>query len=141
MQNMQNNQKVVSFDFDNTIFKLEWDKENNDYVRDDQGYPAGTLNKDIVQKIKDYKVNGYRVLVITTRMAIWREETESFLKDNNLWGYIDDVVFTNMSWKARTCKKLGVSIHYDDNPDELRRLKYKGIKGILVRNEGFNENI
>lgn len=134
---MQDKQRAVSFDFDNTIFKLHWDKENNDFVRDERGDPTGELNTDIAQKIKDYRVKGYKVYVITTRYAIWREETENFLKDNNLWGYIDDLIFTNGAWKAQTCKKHGVEIHYDDDRGELRRLGYKGIKGILVKNENI----
>ena len=130
-----NETPAVSFDFDDTIFSLEWDKEENDYVRDEDGNPTGTLNKEIAQKIKDYKVQGYKVYVITSRYAIWREETEEFLKDNNLWGYIDDLIFTNGAWKAQTCKKHNVKIHYDDDPGELRRLKYKGITGVKVGNE------
>ena len=127
----------VSFDFDDTIFMLDWDKKTNDYVRDERGDPTGTLNKDIAQKIKDYKIQGYRVYVITSRQAIWREETEEYLRDNNLMGYIDDVVFTNGAWKASRCKKYGVSVHYDDDPGELRRLKYKNITGIQVRNPNY----
>ena len=128
----KNKERAVSFDFDDTIFMIEWDKETNDYHRDEQGDPIGTLNKDIAQKIKDYKLQGYKVYVLTTRYDIWRKETEKFLIDNNLMKYIDDVVFTNGAWKANRAKKLGVQIHYDDNPGELRRLKYKGIKGVRV---------
>lgn len=131
----ENKEKIVSFDFDDTIYKLAWDKENNDYVRDKRGDPIGSLNKEIAQKIKDYKVNGYKVYVLTTRYAIWRQETEDFLKDNNLWGYVDGVFFTNGAWKAQHAKKLGIQIHYDDDPGEIRRLKYKGIEGKLVKNE------
>jgi hypothetical protein len=50
---------------------------------------------------------------------------------------IDDIIYTNLDWKADTCIKYGVSIHYDDDPEELRRLKAKNIKGILVKNENL----
>ena len=126
---------VVSFDFDDTIFMTQWDNKNNDLVRDDEGNPIGTLNKDIAKKIKEYKNKGYTVYVITTRFEKWRPETEKFLQDNDLMNYIDEVIFTNNAWKANTCKKYGVKIHYDDYPEELRRLKYKKIKGVRVKNE------
>lgn len=128
-------QPAVSFDFDDTIFMHDWDEENNDYARDEDGDPIGTLNEEIAKKIIDYKVKGYKVYVITTRSAVWRQETEDFLRDSSLMGYIDDVIFTDGSWKAKTCKRNGVSIHYDDDPGELKRLKYKGIKGVRVVNE------
>ncbi len=126
---------AVSFDFDNTIFMLDWDDAEKDYSRDDAGDEIGHLNEEIAKAIKDYKVKGYKVYVITSRYAIWRGETEEYLADHNLMSYIDEVIFTNGSWKAATCKKNGVERHYDDDPEELRRLRYKGIEGILVKNE------
>ena len=125
---------AISFDMDDTIYLTRWDYENKDYIRDEKGNPAGDLNEDIAQKIKDFKVKGYKVFIITSRYAIWRKETEEFLRDNNLMGYIDDVIFTNGAWKAKTCKRNGVKIHFDDDPEEIRRLKYKDIKGIKVKN-------
>lgn len=131
------NKPVVSFDFDDTLFMLHWNTEETDYVRDDHGTPVGTLNKKIAEKIIDYKTEGYIVYIITSRYAIYRNEVEDYLRDNNLMGYIDDVIFTNGSWKASTCKKYGVRIHYDDDPQELRRLKYKKIETVKVKNENI----
>jgi len=130
-----NDRPAVSFDFDDTIFMLEWDDEENDYVRDENGDVVGHLNEDIAKKIKDYKTQGYRVYVITTRYATWRQETEDYLRDHNLMGYIDDVIFTNGAWKANTCKKHGVKKHFDDDPQEIRRLKYKNIIGVRVKKD------
>jgi len=125
---------AVSFDMDDTIYLTRWSYEDKDYIRDEKGNPAGDLNEDIAKKIKDYKIAGYKVFIITSRYDIWRKETEEFLQDNNLMQYIDDVIFTNGSWKAKTCKRNGVKIHFDDDPEEIRRLKYKDIKGIKVIN-------
>jgi acid phosphatase class B len=129
---IENADDVVSFDFDSTISMPEWDVEEGDYVRDNDGMEVATLNEEIAQKIKEYKENGYTVYLITSRYDRWRDETEQFLKDHNLFQYFDDVIFTNGAWKADTCKRKGVKIHYDDDIEELRRLKYKGIKGIRV---------
>jgi len=126
----------ISFDFDGVIGLHEWDPKERDYKRDPKtGEIIEIFNKKIGQKIKDLRVEGHDIIVVTTRYAIWREETEQFLEDNNLMGYIDEVHFTNGAWKANKLKKLGVEKHYDDNPQELRRLKYKGIKGVLVPDE------
>jgi len=126
---------IVSFDFDSTIALSEWDKEENDYVRDERGDQIQHLNPKIAAKIKEHKVNGDTVYVLTTRYAIWREDTQKFLEDNNLWGYIDDLIFTNGAWKANKAKKLGIKKHYDDDSEELRRLKYKGIEGVMVHDD------
>jgi hypothetical protein len=123
---------IVSFDFDDTIFMLDWDFENSDFVRDENGNPTGKLNTKIAKKIKEYKTNGYTVYLITSRYAVWREEVENYLKDNNLMGYIDDVIFTNGESKSITCKKLGVVKHYDDDRVEIRDLENVGIEGVLV---------
>ena len=131
----EDDKPVVSFDFDNTIAMSYWDNENNDYVRDVDGSAFQTPNEEIVNKIKEYKSKGYRVIVVTSRYDKWREDTESQLKE---WGIpIDKVYFTNGAWKANGLKQLGVEVHYDDDWEELRRLKYKGIKGIKVRNENL----
>ena len=130
-----NETPAVSFDFDDTIFMLKWDKENNDYMRDEKGHPVGKLNTDIAKKIKKYKSEGYKVYVITSRRDNWRDETEEFLADNKLMQYIDDVIFTNGAYKANICKRYGVKVHYDDDMRELHRLKHKGIDGVRVHNE------
>ena len=123
-------EEVISFDFDDTIALSQWDHENNDYLRDENNDIVQKPNKRIIDLIKDYKNKGYKVIVVTTRYDKWRQETEDQLKE---WGVpIDEVHFTNGAWKANRLKKLGVFLHYDDDHEELRRLKYKGIKGIRV---------
>ena len=37
-----------------------------------------------------------------------------------------------MTWKRNTLKRLKINIHYDDNPDELKRIKHTSIKGVLI---------
>ena len=130
----------VSFDFDGVIALPKWDEEKEDWERDAKGNRTEYFNPKIGQKIKDHAVAGDEVIVVTSRLAIWREETEAFIADNNLMGYIDGVYFTNNSWKANTLKKMKVDLHYDDYMEELRRIKYKKIKVILVKDTYLDED-
>ena len=132
------NQKVVSFDFDNTITLYKWDKQEGDYIRDKDGLPFGFPNDRIIQRIKDHVTNGDKVIIITSRNEIWKKEIEDFVKKHNI--PISEIYCTNMSWKANTLKKLGASMHYDDDIDELRKLKHKGIKGILVSDQDITKD-
>ena len=133
----EKNEKAVSFDFDDTIYMLNWLDEENDFERDAYNVPIGRLNKKIAAKIKQYSQDGYLVYVITSRYDIWKEDTETFLKDNDLLQYIENVIFTNGAWKANTCKRMGVSVHYDDDIKELKRLRYKNIVPVRVKHENI----
>ena len=131
----QNMPEIISFDFDSTITLHKWDTNTGDYVKDEKHYPKSFPNKRIIQIIKDHAAKGKKVIIVTSRMDIWRQEIEDFVKEHNIPIAKEDIHFTNNSWKAKTLKKLGVSKHYDDYPEELRRLKYKGIMGIFVNDQ------
>ena len=70
------NQPIISFDFDNTIFKLEWDKENNVYIRDEQGNLIGTLNEQIKQMMEHYVSKGCKIVIVTSRQENMNAEVE-----------------------------------------------------------------
>ena len=115
-----NKTNIVSFDFDDTIYSLQWDPEERDYKRDKNGEIIGVLNPEIAAKIKEYHNNGWKVIIVTTRDEKWKQEVLDFVKKHNL--PIEEFHFTNGAWKRNTLKRLGVKVHFDDHKDELKRL-------------------
>lgn len=130
--------KIISFDFDNTTTLHKWDYDKGDYVRGEDGYPVSFPNPRIIQKMRDHAKIGNKVIIVTSRYDKWKQEIIDFVKEHKL--PVQEIHCTNMSWKANKLKKLGASMHYDDDPDELRRLKHKGITGILVYDQNTLDN-
>lgn len=109
---------LVSFDFDDTLIIHDVDQ--------DYSYP----NMEMINKLKEYVKNGDKVVIVTTRFAEHKQEVVDFVKLYEL--PVDSIYCTDHSWKRNTLKRLGVEIHYDDNKDEIRRLKHTKVKGFLV---------
>jgi hydroxymethylpyrimidine pyrophosphatase-like HAD family hydrolase len=125
---MNNIEKIVSFDFDDTLISYQ----ESSYFSE-----IPILNEKVYSLMKQYKADGYKVIIVTTRYEhLWGSETLEILTKFNILGPIieskDDVHFTNHQWKVDTLKKLNVSIHYDDNPYEIQMLNGTEIVGILV---------
>jgi hypothetical protein len=123
----------VSFDFDNTIFLLEKDPEDDfSYKFDpkDPDIPLGKINEKIVDLILKYKSDGYKVICVTSRMAKYKKQVEDVIRENRL--PISEIYCTNGQDKANTLKRLGVIKHYDDDMFEIIGLKNSGIEGVLV---------
>ena len=45
---------------------------------------------------------------------------------------VKDIIFTNGKWKADTLDKIGSILHYDDDKEEITRIKAKGIKVVEI---------
>lgn len=127
-----NQQKIVSFDFDNTIFILDWDEENQYYKFDpsDQETPTGHINQSIVNLINQYNSQGWKTICVTSRSPNEGKQVNKVIMDNSL--PITEIYFTNGQNKVSKLKELGVSKHYDDDPVEIQYLKNSGIEGIKV---------
>ena len=125
-------QQTISFDFDNTIGLMVWNQEENDYERDDNGDEIQLPNKQIIQRIHNYKAEGYNVIVVTSRYEQWKQDVADKLKE---WDVpITEIHCTNHNYKVGTLKRLGVIKHFDDDVDELRRIKHTRIIPVRVRN-------
>jgi len=126
-------QKIVSFDFDNTIFLLEKDPEDDfSYKFDpkDPDIPLGKINQKIADLIFNYNSNGYKVICVTSRMAKYKKQVEDVIRENSL--PISEIYCTNGQDKVDTLKRLGVLKHYDDDKFQIMELENSGIEGILV---------
>lgn len=115
-----NKQFVTSFDFDQTIRKID-----------------GSLNQSILSKIVEAKSLG-KVYLVTSR----RDSKDNvdfviqYLKENqignrSMFSYFDGFYFVG-DVKVNKLQELGVSQHYDDNDLELELAEDAGITGIKV---------
>lgn len=125
--------KIISFDFDNTTTLHKWNNDTGDYIRGKEGYPAPFPNERIIKKMRDHAMKGDKVIIVTSRYDKWKQEVIDFVKKHTL--PVQDIHCTNMNWKVNTLKKLGALMHYDDDPDEIKRLKQEGIIGVLVNDQ------
>lgn len=121
---------IASFDFDDTIFSLQWDPKIGDYERDDSGSSSGKLNHEIAETMDKYKADGWKVILVTSRPRLWLQEVKDFCREHAV--PVDEYYSTNFEYKAPILKKLGVQIHYDDDNDEIDKIKEEGIKTVKV---------
>jgi len=119
------NGDVVTFDFDNTIFKSFLNKTAND----EEVYQFGGINKEIIKRIKSFKQSGKTVLVVTSRQSHLEDDemsVKSILKQLNI--EVDGVFYTNNEPKARKLYELGSTLHYDDDEQERKDIEaYKNL--------------
>ena len=125
------NNIIISFDFDDTIFKLEWDGINNDYKRDPQGASMGILNQDIARLIKNYASKGIKIIIVSSRQEEMKQEIVDFVTEHNL--PISDIYCINGQDKVHLLKELGVSKHFDDDRFEIDAINKDGqVLGITI---------
>lgn len=120
---------VVSFDFDGTL-------TTNEFVFG----PYSTIedtnpNIELIDKMKQYKQKGARVYIVTRRNKDENsiKEIVAFIRAFKL--PIDGLHFTNQQDKVHTLSKLGVQLHYDNDPQEISAIKQYAphIKTIFIK--------
>lgn len=95
----------VSFDFDDTLYK-------------------------VIDKLIAHYEAGDEIYIVTTRMDEDMQEVRDFVEKYKL--PVIGIYNTNFSWKRNTLKRLQIDLHYDDNVEELARIRHTRIKGRLV---------
>ena len=119
--------KIVTFDFDDTLTMPRWDEEEELWM-------GGTEpNKKTISAMKKFASNGYEVKIVTSRHGTGehKKTVATFVKKHNL--PVKDIIFTNGKYKADTLERLKSVLHYDDDTEELSRIKSKKIKTIHIR--------
>lgn len=109
----------ISFDFDDTLRINAMDVFEKNFPR--EAY---------IKKMRDHISEGDNVFILTSRDETKEnlDDIRHFLSKYNLNEI--DIHFTNGDLKANKAQELDVSLHYDDDPDELNALKAKGIKTV-----------
>jgi uncharacterized HAD superfamily protein len=137
---------VISYDFDDTIFSLEWNSKENDFNRYNgdpetikdrdfkdykKGDTLGVLNETIRDNIKKDLSNGNKVIIVTSRKEDQKEQVENFVRHHSL--PISEIYCTNGQEKVYTLLSLGVKKHYDDDKYEIDAIsENSNIEGVLV---------
>jgi hypothetical protein len=119
----------VSFDFDNTLTVMRFNPDEGIFC-DFHG-----PNLVMIQCMHAYVEMGREVFVVTSRNESVKSKTEimRLLTNNGLIKKVAGLRFTNGAPKADTISSLGITRHYDDDPDEIAALP-ESCEGILVKN-------
>jgi hypothetical protein len=113
---------LVSFDFDDTLVAFKAQKPT-------------TLLRRLCEHLKQ----GDDVIVVTARSDDFEKvfgvrRPDSWLEE---WGLPSiPVIRTNWRLKGPTLKRLGVDLHYDDRPAEIRSAQKHGVTAVQVKLEG-----
>ena len=119
--------KIVTFDFDDTLTLPHYDEE-------EELWTAGLEpNKKTISALKKFASKGYEVKIVTSRHGTGKHKKDvaTFAKKHNL--PIKDIIFTNGKYKADTLERIGSVLHYDDDTEEISRIKSKGIKTVYIK--------
>ena len=114
---------VVTFDFDDTLLyrTLEFDEDGDPIlphrIVGDGKNPLGWYH------LMEHLDAGDEVHIVTSRLASKIPEVEEWLSRWGVRGRIKGIHPTNMQWKASKLSELGSSLHYDDDFEELKRLR------------------
>jgi phosphoserine phosphatase len=103
--------KTISFDFDDTLTKPEWDEENEIWSN------FGNPREENLEKMRELSSKGYRIIIVTARNEKLRPEIEKFVEDHDL--PVEEIYCTNGELKGPILKSLGVIKHFDDCPHEI----------------------
>lgn len=120
-------QELVTFDFDDTLTTPTSDGNG--------GFTSGgsTPNKETLTKLKELSERGYEIAIVTSRIDTQtsKNRISTFIMEHEL-PISRGVIFTNGDWKAATLEELGSVLHYDDDPEELRRIEERGISVVEI---------
>ena len=120
-------EKIVTFDFDDTLTLPHYDEE-------EELWTTGLEpNKKTISAMKKFASKGYEVKIVTSRHGTGnhKKDVATFTKKHNL--PVKDIIFTNGKYKADTLERIGSALHYDDDTEEISRIKSKGIKVIHIK--------
>lgn len=109
----------VSFDFDDTLRINAIDIYNKNFPRE-----------KYIELLKQHISDGDNVFILTSRdnTDVMKKDIQTFLKQQNLPQL--EIIFTNGKLKLPFAKEKNISLHYDDDPEELKPLSTSGIKVV-----------
>ena len=119
--------KIVTFDFDDTLTLPHYDEE-------EELWTSGLEpNKKTISAMKKFASKGYEVKIVTSRHGTGKHKKDvaTFAKKYSL--PVKDIIFTNGKDKVNTLLRIGSALHYDDDTEEISRIKSKGIKVIHIK--------
>ena len=117
---------LVTFDFDDTLTVPIKDKEG---FWCSGGYQP---NHEVIRILLEKSAQGHLISIVTSRpfTPSSKGKIQSFALEHEL--PVEEIIFTDGEWKAETLVRMGSTLHYDDSPDELERIRAKGIEVIEI---------
>lgn len=117
---------IVTMDFDLNLFLPQPEEA-------DKEYPDANIKT--VESYRNHMSRGHDVYIVTSRSYNRQsmQQILKFLKKYNL--VAKDILHTNGDLKAKTLKKLGSQLHYDDDPEENKAAEAVGIQTIFTYND------
>ena len=118
--------KLATFDFDDTLTMPYWSDEDGYWTS------GSDPNKKTISVMKKLHSKGFEIAIVTTRhnKGDHKRAVATFVKKHGL--PVKRLIFTNGKWKADMLDKLGSILHYDDDKEEIKRIKAKGIKVVEI---------
>jgi len=138
----QEEQKVVTFDFDDTIALSHWSEEEENWVHDG---PNPTMISRLKKFIADPSVTVY---IVTSRFEEQEPQSlenpnqkavQEFLDENGL--NIDGLYFTDGIPKIETLLQLGSVTHHDDFPGDILDARANDIETVVSDPYGEYEKL
>jgi hypothetical protein len=128
---VENQKKIYSFDFDNTLITYKLNPENPEHGIYDKPH------EENISLLKKLVSEGNEVLIVTSRKKINKKlpwdtapSPEQLVKELSL--PVSSIHYTNGDLKAETLTRLGVEEHWDDEPAEIKAAERMGIKAHFV---------
>ena len=126
---MEEEKKVITFDFDDTLALSHWDEEVDWWVHDGpQDY--------MMQRFRDFKEKGYKVYIVTSRHKNQEDNTRpssttvaDFVQKYNLQP--DGIFFTDGRPKIKRLLSLGSIMHHDDDPGDILDARANNIEAVV----------
>lgn len=125
-------QKIITFDFDDTLSLSHWGEEEDTWVHDGP-------HQQMVNRIKNFIADpSITVYIVTSRFEKHEPQSlenpnqqavQQFLDDHKI--NVDGVFFTNGQSKIETLLKLQSTMHHDDDPGDILDAKEHAIETIV----------
>ena len=135
-------QKVITFDFDDTLALSHWGEEEDNWVHDGP-------HEQMIEKIKAYLGDpSITVYIVTSRFEKneadalenqYQKSVREFIEEYGL--NVKDVFFTNGKPKIETLLKLGSSLHHDDDPGDILDAREHDIEAVVSDPNGDYSNL
>ena len=89
-------------------------------------------NAETIATAKEMDERGHDIAIVTSRTRTPGSDRKigAFIMEHEL--PVTQVIFTNGRWKADLLEEMGSVLHYDDNKEELQRIKAKGISVVEI---------
>jgi hypothetical protein len=114
----------ISFDFDSTITRPEWSRENETWDS------TLHLNYPVVAEMRALHRRGHEIHIVTTRCHSNGGDVEDIVDLHDL--PVESVTYTDGALKGETLAEMGVDVHFDDGLYERDDCQLHGVRCVVV---------